>query len=147
MLARHVLPPTLLLGAVVIAFDPGLPAVSAPLHALAGALLTNAIVAWGTPAQVPVAHPFRAGEQTGHIGLVLLNVLLVSLLGAVHAAVVFLAPWAFVVTVPALAALALAWLGAIAARLDADPPAELRPRPRGRAIGERGPARTSGVPR
>jgi hypothetical protein len=129
MLARHVLPPTLALAALVTALSPSVATLGGALHATSGAVLSAALVAALSKPHAPFSRAFQAGEQGSKAWIMIANLMLLGVLGGIHAVVARFVPWAFLVTVPAVVWLSAAWLASIAARLDAFPPAELRPAP------------------
>ncbi len=127
MLVHHVLPSFLAMSAIAIAAAPTLATAGGVAHAASTALLSIALAVWGLPHRLPFSSAFQAGEQGGrNLGIALLNFLLVAVLGGIHAAVAHFFPWAFLVTVPATATIAVLWLSSTAARLDRFPPQALR---------------------
>lgn len=127
MLACHVLPLFVALSAFLIAIEPRPETVGAILLPASAGLLSTALAAWAWGDRVPFSRAFSPGEQGAGFAIGLMNVVLVGVVGGLHAVVSAFFPWAFLVTAPAIGGIALLWLRATAARLDRFPPLALRP--------------------
>ncbi len=142
MLVRHVLVAAVAVTAIALAFDPRWTTLAGLVHAFVGALLTVCVVGAVTWKRLPFSRAFTGSQAAEGIGVTFLALLVLGVLGGLHALVLAYAPWAFLVTIPAATLLGLLWLRSLANELDRNPPAELALRPSGLRPARVGSSRT-----
>jgi len=125
MLVRHVLPCALVVTGLLLVAYPPLPVLGGLLVTSAGAFLVVGLAGSLTARRLPFAQPFATGQGVEGLGVTLLALLVLGVLGGLHAALFAYLPWAVYVTIPVANVLGLLWIRAVARGLDADPPAEL----------------------
>ena len=121
MFVRHLLPIYVVLLAVLLIRDPSWVTLAGVLQAFAGGLISVPFLTTFL-ADPPVSRQFQHAEQLAQVGIYLGSMVLVGILGGIHAAVLFLAPWAFVITIPATILLVWGWTRAVLRRADRRPP-------------------------
>ena len=121
MMLRHLLPIFLLITLVLLLRDPGWTTLAGAVQAFAGGCISIPFLTRFLR-DPPFSRQFQHAEQLAQVGIYLASMVLVGLMGAVHALVALLAPWAFVVTIPLTAGLLWVWMQRVLRGFDACPP-------------------------
>lgn len=121
LLVRHLLPLFLLLFCVALVRDFSWLTVAGCLHAILGGLLSIPFLL-GHLEHPPFSREFQQAEQTAQMGIYMLSMMIVGLVGALHALVLHFAPWAFLLTIPVLFWLNRTWLRRVLWGHDVRPP-------------------------
>lgn len=122
LLLRYILPLFLLICTITLIQDPSWLTLAGCVHGLLGGLLSIPFLLRRLE-YPPFSVQFQQSEQTAQMGAYFLSMLLVGIAGLFHALVLEFAPWAFLITIPALLWLDVTWLRRVLRAYDANPPA------------------------
>ncbi len=126
MLTRQILPMFAITFMVLLIVDPDWVTAVGAIHAFAGGCLSIPFLG-SFVKDPPFSRAFDGAEQTAHMGVYFLSMMIVAATAGVHVLVVLFAPAIFLFTVPALVLICWFWLRAVAKRLDEWPPEPVGP--------------------